>query len=92
MREPRIKEILQAILPVHVVVQKNREEWNYRNAIFHLDTVEEIGQVFEIEFVLADDGDNPGCEFYEQEFGAFLGKVIDGSNEDVLAAKADVTF
>ena len=62
-------EILQAILPVHVVVQKNREEWNHRNAIFHLDTVEEIGQVFEIEFVLGDDGDNPEIDRYEQEFG-----------------------
>ena len=69
------------------VVRKQRELWRKDNVIFNLDTVEEVGQLLEVE-VLAEDG----CDIdalakeYRRLFAPCLGSYIIGSNEDLVAA------
>jgi len=87
LNDPRIKDIIAAILPTRAVVRKEREEWQDGNAVFHLDTIEGIGRVFEIEVIRADQGSNPGIDVYEKHLGPLLGEAIKVSNEDLLAAR-----
>lgn len=44
-----LKEILDSVLKVKGVIEKNREVWIKANVIFHLDTVYGVGKIFEIE-------------------------------------------
>ena len=44
-----IREVLDAALGVKTVVRKQRELWRRENVVFHLDTVEGVGPVFEVE-------------------------------------------
>ena len=52
-----VKEILDAALGVRVIVRKQREVWRKDNVVFNLDTVEEVGQVFEVEAQARDNWD-----------------------------------
>lgn len=87
LNDPQIKEILVTILPTRAVVRKEREEWQDGNAVFHLDTIEGIGRVFEIELISPDQNNNPGIDFYEKHLEPLLGEAIRVSNEDLLAPK-----
>ena len=46
--DPQIKAILDTTLGVKATVRKQREVWRQGSVIFNLDTVEGIGQIFEI--------------------------------------------
>ena len=53
-----VKEILDAALGVGgVIVHKQRELWRKNNAVFNLDTVEDVGQIFEVEAQARDNWD-----------------------------------
>jgi adenylate cyclase class IV len=46
---PGMMELMKAALGVRAVVRKEREVWRKGNTLFNLDTVEGVGQVFEVE-------------------------------------------
>ncbi len=84
--EGQIKELLDAALGIKVIVRKQRELWRKDNTIFNLDSVEGVGQVFEVE-VQEREGQDIDAQLreYRQRFDSHLGKHIEGSNEDLVA-------
>ena len=84
IRDPQIKEVLDASLGNRALVRKQRELWHKENIKFNLDTVEDIGQVFEIE-AQEEDGRDVVAQLEELRlhFGPCLGSYIAGSNEDL---------
>ncbi len=83
----QVKEILDTALGVRVIVRKQRELWRQDNTIFNLDTVEGVGQIFEAE-VQDREGRDIDAQLREhwQRFDPYLGKHIEGSNEDLVDA------
>ena len=83
--DPQIKTILDTTLGVKATVRKQREVWRKGSVIFNLDTVEGIGQIFEIE-VFPKEGCSPdfGVAEYRHRFEQFLGGHLTGSNEDLV--------
>ena len=49
IHDTRVTEVLDVALGNRVTVRKQRELWSKENVKFHLDTVESVGQVFEVE-------------------------------------------
>ena len=80
-----IKDVLVGALGVRTVVRKKRELWMLGTTRFHLDTVEGVGRVFEVEVVLQDGETSDDAERYLRLFEPYLGQRIEGSNEDLLA-------
>ena len=55
------------------------------NAVFNLDTVEDVGQIFEVEAQARDNWDpDQQVQEYRRLFGPHLGQDIVGSNEDLV--------
>ena len=82
---PQIIEVLDVALGSRVTVRKLRELWIKENIKFNLDTVEDIGQIFEVEAQEMDGYDIIAqVEEYHLCFGSYLGSLIAGSNEDLL--------
>lgn len=84
---PALGEVLESALGIRAVVRKRRELWEKDNAIFNLDAVEEIGQIFEVE-VRQKDGYDIDFQVgeYRRLFEPNLSGHIVGSNEDLIAA------
>jgi predicted adenylyl cyclase CyaB len=84
--DPAIQDLLVTILGIQTVVQKQREVWRTEEAIFNLDQVAGIGQIFEVELELASQ-DQPESQVHEYRelFGPYLREEIPGSNEDLVA-------
>jgi adenylate cyclase class 2 len=89
VRDPQVKEVLDAAMGVRAIVRKQRELWRKENVIFNLDVVEDVGQVFEVE-ALAEDGRDVEAQVaeYRHCFGPYLGPYITGSNEDLVVETA----
>ena len=89
VRDPQIKEALDVALGIRVIVRKERELWRMENIKFNLDTVEDVGQIFEVEAQEKD-----GCDIVAQveecrrRFRTCLGSYIANSNEDLVIAFA----
>ena len=85
--DPRMGDVLAAALGVRAVVRKRRELWRKDNVKFHLDTVDGVGRILEVEVQDAD-----GCDIdaqlneYRDLFAPCLGSDIVGSNEDLVIA------
>ena len=84
------KDMLDAVLGIRAVVRKQREIWEKDNVVFHLDEVEGIGRVLEVE-IRSQDSDGPGAQLaetqlaeYQRLLGPHLGERITGSNEDLV--------
>ncbi len=85
IQDAQVQSVLEAALGVRAVVRKQRELWCKDNVIFNLDTVEGVGQVFEVE-VMAQEGVDIEKQLTEnrRRFGPYLGPDISGSNEDLV--------
>ena len=82
-----VKEVLDAALGVRIVVRKQRELWRKDNAIFNLDTVEGVGQIFEVEVQEREGRDiDAQLKEYRRRFAPYLERYIEGSNEDLVAS------
>ncbi len=78
---------LEKSLGVTGIVEKKREVWRKENTVFHLDNVKGVGGIFEIE--LQKDGsitkaDRELFSSYQKSVSPYLGKVIKGSNIDLV--------
>ena len=87
VHDPQVVEMLNAALGSRVIVRKKRELWRKDNIIFNLDTVEDVGQIFEVE-AQAEDGRDIEAQVEEcrRRFGPYLGPYIACSNEDLVIA------
>ncbi len=85
VQDPQVQSVLEVALGVRAVVRKQRELWRKDNVVFNLDTVEGLGQVFEVE-VMAQEGADIEVQLAEnrRRFGPYLGPDIAGSNEDLV--------
>ena len=85
MCESQIREVLDAALGIRVIVRKRRELWVKENIIFNLDTVEDVGQIFEVE-AQQEDGYDIEVQVGEcrRLFGPYLGSRIANSNEELV--------
>lgn len=85
IHDPAIKELLTTVLGVQTIVHKHREVWRKDNALFNLDTVDQVGQIFEVELELTAMHDHLlQAAQYSQLFKPYLGSAIVGSNEDIV--------
>ncbi len=81
---------LQKALGVKAVVQKQREVWRITNTVFHLDTIDGVGNIFEIELQkqgeIAEE-DRQIFSSYQTALLPYLGEVVVGSNVDLIFQK-----
>lgn len=78
---------LERSLCVKAVVDKKREVWRKVNTVFHIDTVKGVGGIFEIELQKKgkiNEKDKRLFSYYQKELLPYLGKVIKGSNVDLV--------
>lgn len=78
---------LERALSVLGIVEKKREVWCKDNTVFHLDNVKNVGKIFEIELQKENkitENDKKIFSNYQKEFKPLLGKVIKGSNIDLV--------
>lgn len=84
VKDPELKKMLASALGVKTIVKKRREVWKKGRAIFHLDIVETVGKVFEVEIEGMGTKVEQQLESYRSLFGPHLGQDIVGSNEDLV--------
>ena len=87
VQDDQLLPFLKSSLGVKAIVQKKREVWRKENTVFHLDTVKDIGGIFEIELHKSGSitsKDKETFRSYQQELLPYLGKVIKGSNVDLV--------
>ncbi len=78
---------LEKSLGIIGIVEKKREIWRKNNTVFHLDTVKEVGEIFEIELQKEGNINKADRELfssYQKALKPYLGKVIKGSNIDLV--------
>lgn len=83
------RRLFESVLGVEKVVKKQREAWAKGKTRVHLDRIEGVGRVFEVE----SEGGNSGrwkeeSARYRRLFGPYLGAEITGSNEDLVSQEA----
>lgn len=87
VRDPKLPPFLYKVLGAKVIVEKRREVWSKGNAVFHLDKVKGVGGIFEIEVWTKPKTlkqDRVKFAEYRKRLLPYLGKIIKGSNENLL--------
>lgn len=90
VKDNQLLSFLEGSLGVKAIVQKKREVWRKENTVFHIDTVKDVGGIFEIELQKLGkitDKDREIFKSYQTKLTPFLGKVIKGSNVDLVPQK-----
>ncbi|MFA5933823.1 MAG: CYTH domain-containing protein [Candidatus Paceibacterota bacterium] len=90
VKDQELLPFLQKVLGVKAVVEKKREVWKKGNTVFHLDTVKGVGTIFEIELQKrgkVTDKDRELFKSYQDKLLPILGRVIKGSNVDLVSRK-----
>lgn len=84
-REGILFEMMKEALGVKAVVRKKREAWRNGPAIFHLDQVETVGSIFEIEYETEDPKKDENIfQKLLERCRPFLGVVAISSNADLV--------
>ena len=87
MGDAQVKEVLEAALGIKTIVRKQRELWRMDNTIFNLDTVKDVGKIFEVEVQEREGRDiDVQLREYRHCFDPYLERYIEGSNEDLVAS------
>lgn len=91
VEDPRILQIFTSLYGKAITVKKTREVWSKDHVVFHLDTVEGVGNIFEMELLRSETTPmKEDAEGYKQLFQRHLLKKIEGSNEDLVAERIDL--
>lgn len=89
VHDPQILSIFTSLYGDSTQIKKHREVWEVGNLVFHLDSVQGVGDIFEIEII-------EKCNPSEDElnlaevfilFEKYLLSQIHGSNEDLVDQK-----
>lgn len=81
---------LKRSLGTKATVDKKREVWRKANTVFHIDNVKGVGGIFEIELQKKgkiNQKDRDVFAYYQKELLPYLGKVIKGSNVNLVSKK-----
>lgn len=87
VKDNELLPFLKESLGVRAVVEKKREVWRKDNTVFHLDDVKGVGKIFEVElqkFGKVNQKDIGIFKEYQKELLPHLGKVVKGSNVDLV--------
>ena len=87
VRDSQLLPFLSSVLGIKVIVKKKREIWRKSNTVFHIDNVKGVGGIFEIELQKEGkitDTDQKQFKAYQNRLLPYLGKVIKGSNADLI--------
>lgn len=85
VKDAQILSIFTSLYGQAITIKKDREVWSKNHVVFHLDTVEGVGKIFEIELLqLETTPVNVDLEGYKQLFQNYLLDKIEGSNEDLV--------
>ncbi len=87
VRDGQLLPFLRDALGTKVIVEKKRELWRKLNAVFHIDNVKGVGGIFEIELQKKGKittSDQKQFKEYQDKLLPYLGKVIKGSNADLV--------
>ena len=90
VKDEQLQGLLTAALGVKAIVEKKREVWRKGNTVFHIDTIKNIGNIFEIELRkngVITEKDKTIFKSYQEKLLPFLGDVIKGSNVDLVLDK-----
>ena len=86
IKDKKLLQFVHKSLGVKAIVFKKRELWEKENTVFHLDSVKNVGKIFEIE--LTSNGkpkqENATFTSYKNKFLPLLSKIIKGSNLDLV--------
>lgn len=87
VKDEELLPFLKESLGVKAIVEKKREVWRKDNTVFHLDEVKGVGKIFEVELqkfgkIIQKDIDM--FKKYQKELLPYLGKVVRGSNVDLV--------
>lgn len=85
--DKQLLPFLQESLGVKAIVEKKREVWKKSNTVFHLDTIKDVGNIFEVELQKIGkitEKDKAIFKAYQDQLNPYLGKVIKGSNVDLV--------
>lgn len=91
IKDLKLLNLLAETLGVKAVVKKRREVWRKANTVFHIDNVERVGGIFEIELQKRGKitpSDQKLFKNYQNKLLPCLGKVIKGSNVDLVSSKS----
>ncbi|XEC93922.1 CYTH domain-containing protein [Paenibacillus tarimensis] len=88
VKDEQIISIFTSLYGEAIKIQKVREVWSIANVEFHLDAVEGIGNLFEVELFGSNGNlENEKLDEYMELFRNFLLNKIEGSNEDLIPWK-----
>lgn len=90
VHDKKLPHLLKEALGVRAIVFKKRELWRLDDTVFHLDRVKDVGNIFEIELRkagLVTVKDRRLFTHYQKLFAPHLGRVISGSNGDLLSKR-----
>jgi len=90
VRDIQLLSFLQDTLGVIAIVEKKREIWEKANAVFHIDDVKDVGDIFEIELQKKNkitNKDRKLFKSYQEKLLPLLGNAIKGSNVDLVPRK-----
>ncbi len=85
--DKKLLPFLEESLGVKAIVEKKREVWKKANSVFHLDIIKDVGNVFEIELQKVgkiNKKDKAVFKEYQDQLNPYLGKIIKGSNLDLV--------
>lgn len=86
VKDKKLLNFLKKSLGVKAVVEKTREQWSKSNAVFNLDKVKCVGNIFEIEVTSKGaKQDEATFDKYQELFSPYLTKLIKGSNIDLVS-------
>lgn len=89
VRDKELLNFLCSCLGIKAIVIKKRELWQKENTVFHLDEIENIGKIFEIEIRTNEKNrikDEQMLQEYKKRLSPFLDKIVKGSNVDLMNA------
>jgi len=91
VKDRQLSTFLRNTLGIKVIVKKKREIWRKLNTVFHIDNVENVGGIFEMELQKKGgitSSDKKQFKAYQNKLSPYLGKLIKGSNADLIPPKS----
>lgn len=90
VKDKKLLSFLKKSLGIKAIVRKKRELWKKENIVFNLDTLKNIGKIFEIELTSQGNQKREQLTFsnYRNRFLPYLSKIIRGSNIDLVKARS----
>ncbi len=87
VNDAKLLPFFETAFGIRAIVEKKREVWKLANTVFHLDTVKNVGKIFEVELQKKGkitEGDRKKFASYQKKLLPYLDEVVKGSNVDLV--------